>query len=422
MTSSYDHRFQILPNGLRIATEWLQSARSVSFGIWIEAGSLDEAPGQEGTAHLWEHLAFKGTARRSALDIAKSLDLLGGHSNAYTSREHTCFHARVVDTHLEDALDILADIILSPKPSGEDLSREKDVVLQEIAMVEDDPEDWLMEAFWREMWAGSPMAHSVLGEPETVRSFQLPGLEAWRAAHYLPGSMLISAAGSLDHDAIRSMIEGRFGALASSPPQAAPARGTYRAATLLKERDTEQSHVALSFPGMGARDERRFALNMLNAILGGNMSSRLFQEVRERRGLAYTVYSFANSLMDQGALQIYAAVDPERTGDLLACLREELARLAQGGVTPEELEHARDHLLSVLYLTLESSEDRMSRLARNQLVLNRYVPPEETAARFESVTLAEVCSLAAQILDPAQAGIAVLGPVIDPAWGEAFKP
>jgi predicted Zn-dependent peptidase len=422
MTHSYDHRLNVLDNGLRIATERLDTARSVSFGIWIEAGSIHESSGQEGTAHLWEHLAYKGTAKRSALDIAKSLDLLGGYSNAYTSREHTCFHARVVDSHLEDALDILADIVLSPRPSPDDLAREKDVVLQEIAMVEDDPEDCLMEAFWREMWPGSPLGHSILGEPKTVRSFGLGHLETWRAANYRPGRMLVSAAGCLDHDAVRDMVAKRFGSLAPLAAAPAPAPGRYVPPAYLKERDTEQSHVTLSYPGMGASDERRFALGILNAILGGNMSSRLFQEVRERRGLAYTVYSFANSLTRQGVLQVYAAVEPERTGELLDCLRGEIGKIAKGGISAEELEHARDHLLSVLYLTLESSEDRMSRLARNQLILNRFVAPEETASRFEAVTLDEVRALAAEILDPAGAGLAVMGPEIDPDWAGTFRP
>jgi predicted Zn-dependent peptidase len=422
MTTTYDHRFHVLGNGLRLVTERLTGARSVSFGIWIEAGSRHELPGEEGAAHLWEHLAYKGTATRSALDIAKALDLLGGHSNAYTSREHTCFHARVVDTHLEDALDILSGLALAPKPSPEDLEREQDVVLQEIAMVEDDPEDALMEAFWREMWPGGSLAHSILGDPATVKGFTLPGLESWRQAHYRPERMLVSMAGGLEHDAALRMVGERFGSLSPSPAPAAPAPGSYRPAVLLKERDTEQTHVNLSFPGIGTRDDRRFALGVLNAVIGGNMSSRLFQEVRERRGLAYSVYSFANSLASQGVFQVCAAVDPERTGELLSCLREELAALAAKGVTAGELEHARDHLLSVLYLSLESSEERMSRLARNQMIHGRFVPPEETAARFADVTLEEVRALAADILDPAGMGLAVLGPVIEDSWADAFRP
>jgi predicted Zn-dependent peptidase len=422
MTLPYDNRLHTLDNGLRIATEDLPGARSVSFGIWIEAGSVHEAPGQEGMAHLWEHLAFKGTERRTALDIAKSLDLLGGYSNAYTSREHTCFHARVVDTHLEEAMDILSDIVLSPRPSADDLARETDVVLQEIAMVEEDPEDCLMEAFWREIWPQSSLGHSILGMPETVRGFNLSGLESWRTAHYRPGSILVSAAGNVHHEAFQGMVERHFGSLPEGSPLSAPPLGRYNPAVLLRERDTEQTHVGISFPGLGATDERRFAMGMLNAVLGGNMSSRLFQEIRERRGLAYTVYSFANSMSGQGVQQIYAAVDPERTGELLDCLRQELAKLAGGGVTPEELEHARDHLLSVLYLTLESSEDRMSRLARNQLMLGRFVPPEETASRFEEVTLDDVRALAAEILDPARAGLAVMGPTVDPGWAGTFRP
>ncbi|GFK93333.1 putative zinc protease [Fundidesulfovibrio magnetotacticus] len=422
MTSPDDIRFHVLDNGLRLAAERLPEARSVSFGIWIEVGSRHETPDQEGAAHLWEHLGFKGAGSRSALDIAKALDLFGGHSNAFTSREHTCFHARVTTRHLEEALDILSDIALHPAPSLEDLDREKDVVLQEIAMVEDDPEESLMESFWSELWPGGALAHPILGSPETVRAFDLPGLEAWRAGHYRPERMLVAAAGGLNHDELFAMVERRFGALAPGAPLPEPPRGDYRPAVLLRERDAEQTHVTLSFPALGAADDRRFALAALNAVMGGNMSSRLFQEVRERRGLAYSVYSYANSLSDRGVLHVCAGVDPERTPELLACLREELDRLARHGVTAEELDHARDHLLSGLFLSLESSEDRMSRLARNHLVLGRAVPPEETAARFEAVTLDDVSRLARELLDFSRAGLGILGPTVDPAWREAIRP
>ena len=422
MTPLHDHRLHVLENGLRIATERLANARSASFGIWIEAGSRHEAPGQEGIAHFWEHLAFKGTATRSALDIATSLDLLGGHSNAYTSREHTCFHARVVDTHLETALDILADIVLQPKPTATDFNREKDVVLQEIAMVEDDPEESLMEAFWTALWPDSPAGHPILGLPDTVRALTQADMAAWRKHYYRPERILIAAAGSLDHEDFQDMVRKRFGGLLPGGALPAQEPDLYRPATLLTERDTEQTHVALSFPGLGARDERRFALSILNAVLGGNMSSRLFQEVRERRGLAYSVYSFVNSLAEAGALQVYAAVDPQRTRELLVCLRGEIDRLAGKGITREELTNARDHMLSVLYLSLEGSEDRMSRLARHQLIFGRHISPEESAARFEAVTVDDVAALAAEFLGPAQMGLAVLGPEIDPRFAEALRP
>ena len=418
----YDHRLRVLDNGLRLATERLPDSKSVSFGIWIESGSRNETPAQEGMAHLWEHLAFKGTKSRSALDIAKALDLFGGQSNAFTSREHTCFHARVVDRHLPEALEILAELALAPTPSGDDLAKEKDVVLQEIAMVEDDPEDSLMESFWQDTWPGGSEAHSILGRPETVRGFTLEQLDAWRAEHYRPQSMLVAAAGGIDHEAFHELAARLFGTLPRGAAPEAPAAGRFVPVRSLKERDCEQSHVTLSFEAMGATDERRFALGVLNAILGGNMSSRLFQEIRERRGLAYTVYSFANTLRGQGMLQIYAGVEPERTGELLEALRGELERLAGGDVTPAELEHARDHLLSVLYLSLESSEDRMSRLARNHLLLGRFVSPEETASRFEAVTLEDVRELAAAIINPSRAGLGILAPGIDPAWAEAFNP
>jgi len=422
MHNTPDIAFHTLGNGLRLASERLPGARSVSFGIWLAAGSRHEAPGEEGIAHLWEHLAFKGTARRSALDIAKALDLLGGNSNAYTSREHTCFHARVVDTHLEDALDILSDIVLNPRLDQDDLAKEKDVVLQEIAMVEDDPEESLMEAFWGQLWPGGSLAHSILGAPGNVKSFKPKNLKAWRAAHYRPGRMILAAAGGVEHSRIQALVERHFGGMEPGSPAPVPEPGLYVPNVYLKEREAEQNHVALSFPGMAASDERRFTLSVLNAILGGNMSSRLFQEVRERRGLAYSVYSFANALMDRGVMQVYAAVDPERTGELLACLREQLEKLAGGDITAEELDHARDHLISVLYLSLESSEDRMTRLARNFMLFGRSVPPEETAGRIEAVTLEDVRALAGELFTLDKAGLGILGPVIDPKWADILKP
>ncbi|GAB6038696.1 pitrilysin family protein [Fundidesulfovibrio butyratiphilus] len=421
MSTSYDFRFHTLPNGLRLATERLPGARSVSIGVLVKAGARHEAPGQEGMAHLWEHLAFKGTSARSALDIAKELDLMGGQSNAYTSRETTVFHAKVTDRHMPDALDILSDIVLDPTPTRDDLERETDVVLQEIAMVEDDPEDCLMESFWCSLWPDGSLGHSILGTPESVKSFDRKSLVAWRAANYRPERMLLAAAGNLDHDHLAELAEKRLGSLASAPEPPVPASGTYTPGLLLRRRESEQNHVVLSFPGLGARDERRFALSVLNAILGGNMSSRLFQEIRERRGLAYSVYSFVNALEDRGVVQVYAAVDPERTPELLACLREELTAVASGEIVASELDHARDHLTSLLYLSLESSEERMSRLSRNYLLFGRHIAPEETAARFEAVTLDEVSALAAELIDLKAAGLGLLGPTADPAWEEIIR-
>jgi len=421
MPTAYDYRFHTLPNGLRLATERLPGARSVSIGVMVRAGARHEAPGQEGMAHLWEHLAFKGTSTRSALDIAKELDLMGGQSNAYTSRESTVFHAKVTDRHLPDALDILADIVLDPTPTRDDLERETDVVLQEIAMVEDDPEDSLMESFWCSLWPGGSLGHSILGTPESVKSFGRKSLTAWRAANYRPERMLLAAAGNLDHDHLAELAAKRLGSFTAAAELPVPASGAYTPGLLLRRREVEQNHVVLSFAGLGATDERRFALSALNAILGGNMSSRLFQEVRERRGLAYSVYSFVNALEDRGVVQVYAAVEPERTPELLACLREELTSVACGEITPGELEHARDHLTSLLYLSLESSEERMSRLSRNYVLFGRHIEPEETAARFEAVTLDEVSALAAELIDLKTAGLGLLGPTADPAWEEIIR-
>lgn len=410
MNNHTDARISRLDNGLRVVTERIPSTRSVSLGIWIEAGSLDESPGQEGMAHFWEHLAFKGSRTRTALEIAKALDRLGGFSNAFTGREHTCFHARVVDSGLADAMDILSDLVLRPGMDPREIRLEQDVVLQEIAMVRDTPEDDLFERFWAAYWTEPAMAHSILGSPETVPAFTPARLDAWRKAHYRPGRMLVAAAGAVDHDDLTALAARAF---TSTSPTSDGMRelvsGVHDVREAL-ERDIEQAHILLGFPSVGLSDERRFALAYVNSLLGGQMSSRLFQEVRERRGLAYSVYSSQASLARQGVLQIYAATHPRKCREMLKVIISELQALARGHVTDDELAHCRDHLLGMLHLGTESSEDRMLRLARNHFLFGRHVPVEETAGKLAAVTLDDIRDAAREFLRPERAGLYVLGP------------
>ncbi|MEF3698655.1 M16 family metallopeptidase [Desulfolutivibrio sp.] len=410
----------ILPGGPAVVTERMPAVRTVSLGVWIPAGSRHETRAQEGMAHFWEHMAFKGTAARTARQIALELDLLGGLADAYTSREHTCFSIRVAADHLPVAWDILADIALAPCLPPEEMEREKDVILQEIGMVEDTPDDKLLESLWEAAWDDRAAGHPITGPAEGVAAFFEADLWDWRAANYRPGSMVVAAAGAVDHAALADMIARFFAGLPPAPvgsPETAPVPA-FRPGSLSLAREVEQTHVAMAFPVPGNADPGRFARAALCTILGGNMSSRLFQEVREKRGLAYAVGSDLNTMADAGLLEIHAAVDPGRVEELLDVVRRELAAMAAGGVTRQELEHVREHLRGLLLLGAESTENRMVRLAKNHLLFGRHVPLSETAAKIARLSRDEIGQAAAAILDPVRAVVGILGPQIDPAWLE----
>ncbi|KHK03730.1 M16 family metallopeptidase [Desulfovibrio sp. TomC] len=399
-----------LPNGVRVVTEHMPQSKTASLGLWIEAGSRHEAAGQEGMAHLMEHMAFKGTARRDALTIAKELDTLGGLSNAFTSREATCFYIRVMDAHLVRAFDILSDIVLNARIDPEELGREQAVILQEISMVEETPEEKIHEDFWAAAWANPALAHSITGTPASVSAATAASLADWRQANYRPDAITVVAAGAIDHEALTDLAAAAFGhlsALAAAPAQPA---GLYTPPKIALLRDWEQNHVIMAFPSVGNASPDRFAHTLLATLLGGNMSSRLFQEVREKRGLAYSIYAGVNGLSDTGLLEIQAAVDPERTGELLDVVAAELAAVADGAVAAEELDHTREHLKGLLYLGAESTENRMMRLARNILLFDRQIPLEETAAALDAVTTADVAATAKAAFTEAATGLCIMGP------------
>ena len=399
-----------LPNGVRVVTEHMPQSKTVSLGIWIEAGSRHEAAGQEGMAHLMEHMAFKGTPRRDALTIAKELDTLGGLSNAFTSREATCFHIRVMDAHLSRAFDILSDIVLNALIDPEELGREQAVILQEISMVEETPEEKIHEDFWAAAWANPALAHSITGTPASVSAATAASLADWRRANYRPDAITVVAAGAIDHAALTDLADAAFGRLSAVAATPAHPAGLYTPPKIALRRDWEQNHVIMAFPSVGNSSPDRFAHTLLATLLGGNMSSRLFQEVREKRGLAYSIYAGVNGLSDAGLLEIQAAVDPERTGELLDVVAAELAAVADGAVAAEELDHTREHLKGLLYLGAESTENRMMRLARNILLFNRHIPIEETAAALDAVTTADVAATARAAFTEATTGLCIMGP------------
>ncbi|HID98311.1 MAG TPA: insulinase family protein [Thermodesulfobacteriaceae bacterium] len=402
----------VLPNGIRVLTEHMPGIRSVSVGIWVTTGSRDESLSCAGISHFIEHMIFKGTARRSALDIAKAFDQMGGLSNAFTSKETTCFHAKVLDTHLDDVLELLADIFLHSIFEPVEIERERQVILQEINMVEDSPDDLVHELFSEFFWHGNRLGGSILGAPETVRSFDSLMLRQHMTRFYAGPEIVISASGNLEHQPFVRKIERLFTRI--SPATDLPQRATPNPARGCKSfpRDLEQIHTIMGFPGISASDPRRYAALLLNVILGGSMSSRLFQEVREKRGLAYSIYSFLTSYEDTGMLGIYAGVSPDQVCKVTGLMYSELLKIAHKSVDARELDAARSHVKGSLFLSAENSDSRMTRLARNEISLGKFLTFDHVIEALDSVTPDHIKDIAAGFVEKG-AALVCLGPVTD---------
>lgn len=401
----------VLANGVRVVSEELPYCQAVALGVWLEAGSRDEAPEEGGLTHFLEHMAFKGTTRRQAYDIAREIDQLGGAGNAFTTRENTCFHLKVLGECLPQALDLLLDLVLNPAYHPEDLERERTVILEEIAALEDTPEDLVQVQFAREFWRGCPLGRSILGEAQDISRFSREDLLAYRRATYRPERLLVAAAGRVNHARLLDLVAPVLGSFENGEPPRSrePARvhpGTYPC-----PRDLEQVHLCLGTRGLPAADPRRFAASLLHVILGGNMSSRLFQVVREQLGLAYSIYSYLSFFKDTGLLEICAGVGPKNLGALLRAVAGELRRLKKEPVTESELAAAKAYLKSSLILHAEDCEQRMLRLAKNEINFGHYIPLEEVIAGVQRVTREEILELAGELLQADHWGLALLGPV-----------
>jgi len=400
-----------LANGVRLLSERLSQAYSVTIGLWMEVGSRDEDPAIGGVSHFIEHMAFKGTSRRGPLDIAKEIDQLGGLANAFTSKENTCFHARALAGHLADLTDLLQDIFLHSVFDPKELERERQVILQEISCVEDTPDDLVHTLFGQNFWPDHPLGRPVLGTVETVSGLDRTAILDYLGSSYLPQAMVVAAVGDLEHEKLLELMAEPLSKLpaahtpaARRPPQ--PAAGLH-----FKHRELEQAHIILGAPAPSATHHDRFTAAVLNLILGGNMSSRLFQEVRERRGLAYAVYSYLNSYSDSGLLGIYLGVPPARAAEAVRVVRQEMSRLAATPISEQELAEAKDGLKGSILLAAENPETRMSRLARNEYNFGRTIPFEEVLAEIEAVSLEGMSRLADELLEPAKLSATVLGPV-----------
>ena len=381
-----------LPNGARIVTEEVPGARSAALGIWVGTGSRHEKARENGAAHFIEHMVFKGTQSRSTARLAQEMDAIGGQVNAFTTKECTCFHARVLDRHLPRATDLLCDMVFHPRLAQEDVETERGVIFEEIGMCEDNPEDLCAERLSTAVFRGSALARPILGRRATLEKMTGESLRDYMTGHYRPQDLVVALAGSFSPRDVDDLAE-RFGALEGGPgPKMDKAQ--YAPAFTLKKKAIEQNHLTLAFPGISYGDERRYALQLLSAMLGAGMSSRLWQEMREKRGLCYSVYSYAVGHAETGLFGIYTAVSPEMEAQALTALRRTVAEFADHGVTEEELSRAREQAEASVLLSQESTQSHMSALGRGELLHGHVASVDEVLGGYRSVTPEGVRALA----------------------------
>jgi predicted Zn-dependent peptidase len=399
-----------LPNGLVVVTEKMPHVRSVAVGIWLGSGSRGESPARNGIAHFIEHMVFKGTERRTAEEIAQAMDSVGGMLDAFTAKEMTCFNAKVLDEHLPIALDVLSDLVLRPRFDDADIVKEKQVVLEEIKMDEDNPESVIHEMFTQNFWRGHPLGLPILGTPQTVPHFSRDALFDCFHSWYAPNNTVITAAGNLEHARLVDLVAGEFGGATRAAAAAArTAPRTHASVEQRNKQELEQVHIVLGVPSYPLAHERRYAASLLNIILGGGMSSRLFQNIRERQGLAYAIFSELSPYTDSGVLSVYAGTSRESAAQLIRSVVEEFRRIQQEAVSAEELRRAKDHLKGSMMLSLESTSARMSNLARQAMYFNRFVSLDEMLASIEIVTREEVLAIAQDFFEPGRLALTVLG-------------
>jgi predicted Zn-dependent peptidase len=403
-----------LPGGLRVVTEYVPSVRSASVGVWVGVGSRDEGRSVAGAAHFLEHLLFKSTPTRSAVEIAQSVDAVGGELNAFTAREHTCYYAHVLDTDLELAVDLVSDVVLRGRCAVEDVEVERDVVLEELAMRDDDPEDTLGDVFLSAMFGEHPVGRPVIGSVESISAMTRAQLHSFHVRRYTPERMVVAVAGNVDHDRVVALAREYFGPrLVKGREPVRPRKGTGRVSgepTLrVVHRDGEQTHVFMGVRTPGRNWEHRWALSVLNGALGGGLSSRLFQQIRETRGLAYSVYSTVDTFSDAGALSVYAACLPERFDEVVNVTTDVLNEVARDGITESECRIAKGALRGGLVLGLEDSGSRMHRIGRSELNYGEHRSVSRSLEHIEAVTVEEVNAVARQLLSR-PFGAAVLGP------------
>jgi predicted Zn-dependent peptidase len=403
---------EVLDNGLRLITESMPHVRSVTIGVWLMRGSRHETDERGGIAHFVEHMLFKGTDTRSAEDIAQSIDSIGGQLDAFTAKEYASYYIKVLDEHLPLAVDLLSDIVLHPAFHADEIDREKKVILEEIKMVEDTPDDLVHELFTQHFWEGHPLGRPILGSKESVERFTLDTLRDYFRGAYVASNMIVSAAGNLEHAHVRDLVSRAFGALARDGEPLSTDVPTVVPQLITRTKDLEQSHLCLGTNGYPQNHDDRYVTYILNTVLGGSMSSRLFQNVREKRGLAYSVFSGLSAYRDAGNITIYAGCGNDNVDEVVDLCVEELRGMKRTQVSEPELRRSKDHLKGSLMLSLENTASRMSHLARQEIYFDRHFGLDETLAGVERVTTEDVQRVACDLFANGSLAATVLGPQV----------
>ncbi|MFH1080700.1 MAG: pitrilysin family protein [Pseudomonadota bacterium] len=407
------YRKTILDNGIRVISEEIDHARSISIGIWVLCGSRHEDRHTNGMAHFIEHMLFKGTRIRTAFDIASAIDSVGGVMNAFTGKDLTSLYIKIPDYHLAMAIDLLADIFNNSRFDPEEINKEKSVVLQEINLLDDSPDDCIHDYFDENFWRGHPLGYRVLGSKALVESFDRDAIVGFVNDHYLGESVVLTAAGHLKHDVLTELVSRAFGFVhgpgrhnGSGPPDAS-------AEISVLHKDLEQVHMIVGCPAPSSISPLRYACFLLNAVLGGSMSSRLFQEIREKRGLAYAIHSYMTSYQDTGLLGIYVGTSGDRVQDIVGLIFDELRRMTDVSLTERELRSARELVKGNFLLSMESTDNRMTRLATNEIAFREHIPAEEVVRQIDCVTAEEIRTLAGEMFNPSAIGLAAIGPIAE---------
>jgi predicted Zn-dependent peptidase len=406
------YRKIVLDNGVRVVMESMPSAKSVTVGIWVNVGSRDEEKGEEGFSHFTEHMFFKGTRDRSAMQISREIDALGGEMNAFTGRETTTFYVKVLDQHLPHALALLSDLFHHAKFASKEIEKEKQVILEEVRMVEDDPEDLAQDWHMEQALNGHPLGRPILGQAAVIRGLSRERLVQFVNAHYHPAETVISIAGNFNRKELNPLLRRHFGHFTRPRrPQLNRCPSEVHAGLHTRRKALQQAHLCLGLKGLRLDHKDRYALYALNAAVGGSVSSRLFQEVREKRGLAYSIYSYASSYSDTGTMTIYAATRPREAARVIELVRREMKRFHRQGIDRKELQRVKEQIKGGLMLSVESTQSRMSKLAKDELYHGRYVSLEEMTTEIDRISCEQVLHLAHVLFDSECLSVTALGPV-----------
>ena len=402
----------VLPNGIRIVTEAIPHVRSAAIGFWYRAGSRDETPEQNGISHFIEHLMFKGTKTRTARAIAEAIDAAGGQMNAYTSKEHTCYYARVLDQHLDLAVEILADMLLNSVFAPSEMEKEKGVILEEIKMYDDSPDELVHDLFAEAAFFGHPLGQGVLGKDETVRALERDDIVKYLNTRYVGRNLVVAAAGNLDHDAVVDQVARWFADLPEGAADGLPAPLKPALPRRVLAKETEQVHLCVGSRGFGRNHDDRYAVHLVDVALGGGMSSRFFQDLREDRGLVYSTYTYHTAFQETGLFAVYAGTSPQNVREVVELIHEGLARAAKEGLRPDELARAKEQLKGSLMLGLENTANRMSRIARAELFQEELLTPDELIRVIDAVSVEDAHRVTRAIVDNGLI-VAAVGPVDD---------